>query len=294
MKEDFDKKSTLLIFPIATEHKLKLFLSQANKFSDTITKEDSNETALENEGFNIVDYLYLNNINPTLSLKKEEKAEDKFLYHYADSIKDNVSSTLSNQQKRKIFKTIYRIRLDEFNLISNSSVSEKTFLKNKVVPTKKRRRENLDNIRKKIKTGFFNNFIYKKINDALISKKSKLYFFKFPISFVNDIKKDTNKDIINISLLEIMLKKELYNEKDLINYNHNLKVIESKEIQKNEELNEILVKKYSELFKEYINSKEFNVNEINRLKNNNMGNAYIEKYIYQSKNFIEYFSEIND
>ena len=75
--ENFDKKSALFIFPIATEHRLKLFLSQANKFSDTIIKEDSNEIALENEGFNIVDYLYLNNINPALPLKKEEKAEDK-------------------------------------------------------------------------------------------------------------------------------------------------------------------------------------------------------------------------
>ena len=88
-----------------------------------------------------------------------------------------------------------------------------------------------------------------------------------------------------------MLNKELYDEKDLNNYYHNLKVIENKEINENEELMTILNKKYSELFEEYLNSIEFNINEMKRLKNNNMDKIYIEKYIYQSKNFIKYFAE---
>ena len=85
--------------------------------------------------------------------------------------------------------------------------------------------------------------------------------------------------------------KEIYDEKDLNNYYHNLNVVENKETQENEGLKEILNKKYSELFEEYINSNEFNVDEINRLKNKNMDNAYIKKYKYQSKHFIEYFTE---
>ena len=68
-------------------------------------------------------------------------------------------------------------------------------------------------------------------------------------------------------------------------------MIENKEILENEELNEILNKKYCELFEEYINSKEFNIDEINRLKNKNMDNAYIKRYIYYAKHFIEYFGE---
>ena len=43
-----------------------------------------------------------------------------------------------------------------------------------------------------------------------------------------------------------------------------------------------------------LNSKEFNIIEINRLKNNDMDNSYIERYIYQSKHFIEYFSELDE
>ena len=87
------------------------------------------------------------------------------------------------------------------------------------------------------------------------------------------------------------MKKELYNENDLSNYYHNLKVIENKETSENEELKEILNKKYCELFEEYINSKEFNIDEINRLKNNNFGDVYIKRYIYQAKHFMEYFAE---
>ena len=67
--------------------------------------------------------------------------------------------------------------------------------------------------------------------------------------------------------------------------------MENKEIQENEELVKILNKKYCELFEEYIDSKEFNIDEIKRLKNNNMDNIYIERYIYQTKNFINFFAE---
>ena len=70
-----------------------------------------------------------------------------------------------------------------------------------------------------------------------------------------------------------------------------MNVVQNKEIKENEQLKEILNKTYHELFEEYINSKEFNIDEINRLKNKNMDNAYIKRYIYCSKHFIEYFSE---
>jgi hypothetical protein len=142
-----------------------------------------------------------------------------------------------------------------------------------------------------MKTSFFNKFLYTKINEVLKDKQSKLYFVKFPISFVNDIKKDTNKDIINKSLLEIISIKELYNENDLINYYHNLKVVENKEIVENEELMRILNKKYCELFEEYINSKEFKIDEINRLKKNKMQDEYIKRYKYLANHFIEFFSD---
>ena len=292
---NFDKKSSLFKFTIPIEHKLKIFFSRSCEFPENIIKEDSNETGIENDVFDYNNNSTINKINPAIPLKKEKKIEDELLYHYSNSIKENNSNPILKKEKRKLFKVNYRIRFDDIfdkeNILLSPKSNEKTFLENKVTPTKKRRRENWDNIRKKIKTIFFNKYLYTKMNNALKNKKSKLYFLKFPITFVNDIKRNTNKDIVNISLLEIMLNKELYDEKDLNNYYHNLKVIENKEINENEELMTILNKKYSELFEEYLNSIEFNINEMKRLKNNNMDKIYIEKYIYQSKNFIKYFAE---
>ena len=295
---DFVNKSTEHKNVNTTSNHLKSFLSQCNKLysSDSFSTKDDDEyeVIFENEVSDILNYSRIQRVNPTLSLKEEEETEENF-DHYFNSVMENNQNSSIFDQKRKLFKVNYRNNFDEFKEISNAPLSplsiKKTFLNNKVLPNIKRRRENQDNIRKKLKTSFFNTFLRKKINEILNNKESRFYFEKFPISFVNDIRKNTNKDIIDKTLLEIILKKELYNEKDLSNYHHNLKVLENKEIKEIEELNEILNKKYSELFEEYINSKEFNIDEINRLKNNNMDNIYIERYIYQSKHFIEYFAE---
>ena len=289
---DFEYKSISNRLNTTTELNIKSFISKTNKFQDNDTystiEEDSKELNIENTVSNFSN-------DSSFNFANDLPLEEELLYHYSNSTKENNSNSILEHKKRKIFKVNYRYRFDDIFDKENAQLSpisnEKTFFTNKILSSKKRRRENWDNIRKKIKTIFFNKYLYTKMNDTLKSKKSKLYFLKFPITFVNDIKKDTNKDIINISLFNIMSNKELYNENDLTNYYHNLKVIENKEINENEELMKILNKKYSELFKEYINSKEFNITEINRLKNNNMENSYIERYIYQSKHFIDYFSE---
>ena len=96
-----------------------------------------------------------------------------------------------------------------------------------------------------------------------------------------------------MTLREIFEKKELYTHEKgngFENYLHNYKTVQSEEIKKNEELKNILLKTFSELFEEYINSDEFNVEEINRLKKNGMEDDYIKRYIYISKHLIEFFS----
>ena len=54
----------------------------------------------------------------------------------------------------------------------------------------------------------------------------------------------------------------------------------------NECFKDILNKKFSEFYQDYINSKQFNVDEINRLKNENKENDYIDRYIYVARNFL--------
>ena len=279
--------------PNTTSNNLKLFFSQSSKLhsSDSYSTKDENDYDINigNDFVDIADYSGIENLNPTLPLKEEVETEENFSLYF-NSVKENNQNSSFLGQKRKLFKINYRKKYDESNEIYPSSV-EKAFLNNKVLPTIKRRRENQDNIRKKLKTVFFNTFLRKKINEILNNKHSRLYFEKFPISFVNDIRKNTNKDVIDKTLLEIILNKELYSENDLSNYNHNLKVVENKEVKKIGELKKILNKTFRELFEEFINSKEFNIDEINRLRNNNLDNIYIERYIYQSKHFIEYFAE---
>ena len=299
---NFDNKSIeFKLSNATTAYNLKLFLSQANKLSSTdafsTQEEYEDDSNFENDFFDISNISNMEYINPTISLKEEEMGQEDFFALYFNSSKDNSISPEFNEEKKAIFQVNYRIRCDEEE---NDKPKDKalfqidfgnTFLKKKVLPKINRRRESKDNIRKKLKIVFFNNYLFKKINAILKSQQSKLYFEKFPITFVNDIRKNTNKDIIYMTLLEILSRKELYNEKDLDNYYHNLKVVESKEFKENENLKKILNKKYCELFEEFINSKEFNVDEINRLKKNNLDDVYIKRYIFQSKYFIKYFAE---
>ena len=159
---------------------------------------------------------------------------------------------------------------------------------------KRPRRENQDNIRRKIKRGFFNNALVKKLNDKLRSNGIIKYFEKFPRHFVNDVNKKKNKQILIMTLQEIFEKKELYSFKDKVtldNYLHNKNLFKNEEIKENEELNMIMNKTIRELYEEYINSDEFKINEINRLKNNKMQDEYITKYISLAKNLIEFFSK---
>ena len=62
-------------------------------------------------------------------------------------------------------------------------------------------------------------------------------------------------------------------------------------LEENPELNIILNKKYKDLFDEYINSDEFNIDEINRLQEKKMGDEYISRYKYLAKNFLEFLSQ---
>ena len=157
---------------------------------------------------------------------------------------------------------------------------------------KRPRNENQDNIRRKIKRGFFNNALVKKLNDKLRSNGIIKYFGKFPHLFVNDVNQKKNKQILGMTLQEIFEKKELYSIKDKVtldNYLHNKDLIQNEEIKENEELNMIMNKTICELYEEYINSDEFKISEINRLKKNKMQDEYITKYVSLAKNLTEFF-----
>jgi hypothetical protein len=276
------------MFPIAMTNEYNGYLETQYLFNEqSIIGNEQNETEYSS--------LSLNFIN-------SEKNIDQFCNFDLNMNIDEAYTkifkpTESKEKKEKIFDVVLREREGEIKSLftnieneeSNSNINDENFLKRKRYPQKRRRRENQDNMRKKIKRGFMNIALITKINVNLKLNNIISYLEKFPQNLVCDVTKKTNKDLIDMTLEQIFEKKELYDEDDLSKYEHNLKVIKSKEVQQNSELKAILNKKYSELFEEYINSKEFKVDEINRLKKK-YDNSYIENYICLAKHFIEFVS----
>ncbi len=226
-----------------------------------------------------------------LSLDEEDLSMQTrpFMNEYPINLNNSSQESCS---KDKLFDIILPKSTPIFSKLENdSSTDDGIFLERKRYSTKRRRRENKDNIRKKIKRGFLNNALINKINTIIKSNRGKLCFKRFQQHFVSDVAKKSNKVLLNMTLKEIFEKKEIYDTKELKFYYHNLKLIQSEEILENEELKNILNKKYCELYDEYLNSKEFMHDEINRLKNNKMEDSYIKRYIYLARNFINFINE---
>lgn len=145
------------------------------------------------------------------------------------------------------------------------------------IKKKRQRKKDADNILSKIKRNYINRYLHKIINGILKKNGSKHYFEKFPQNFVSDVNKKNNKNLSDMRLFQICEDKKLITNKMV------------QIIQEIKELEELMDKKYSELFKEYIDSKEYE-SSIERLKIKNMGKDYIKKYEKYAENFIEHFS----
>ncbi len=253
----------------------------------------------QGEKFSFLNFDFSKSLNPSLTKRNsvnsfEENDKDK----KSNKVMFKVKS-MNAQNKKQIFKVNYP---DKVSLFTNTEkdnipdeVNEKKMVK-EIIKRKKRRprKENKDNIRRKIKRGFLNTGVIKKLNQKLKNIGSNLYFMRFPQSFVSDIYRKTNKEVVNMTLAEIFVNKEINTSKnrpDLNNYYHNLKVVNSDEIKKNEEMQKILNMKYCDLFEDYINSDEFKIDEINRLKRKNMNEEFINRYINVSKTFIKFFRQ---
>ena len=232
----------------------------------------------------------------TSSLPLEENEDDS-----KDQSSSNLFSLESLQEKEQEKKPLFEVVYPKKDLLfskteKNSGLisieeTEETFLKRKRLPIRKPRKDNQDNMRKKIKRGFFNTALINILNQKLESFGSTKYFEKFPQFFVSDVNQKRNKEIFSMTLSEILEKKELYENEQksgFENYLHNLKVVQSEDIKENEEFKKIFKKKICELYEEYLNSDEFKIGEINRLKEKNMADDYIARYIYLANHLIEF------
>ena len=188
---------------------------------------------------------------------------------------------------------LFTVTKESFSASILIQSDDPSFLNGKRISGRRPRKDNRDNIYRKIKRGFFNIALINMLNLELKNAGSKIFFGKFPQNFVIDITKSRNKKILNMTLLQIFKKYELYKiEKgeDLYKYKHNLKMVENEEILGNEGIKRILNKTFKELYTEYVNSDEFINVEIKRLKGNKNDDDYIKRYINLAKNLIKFFS----
>ena len=173
----------------------------------------------------------------------------------------------------------------------------------------KKRKENADNIRKKIKSRFLKS-LKNAINKKLKLANSKMSFDFLPQSFICNISKNLNIYILNRTFEEVFStnfiqneKKENINNINNINnknkvnfdkYQKNRKVLEY--IKENDEISEKLdfniIKdmKFYQIYDEYLRSKEFE-NEIIKIKKKERNNCYIYNFINLACNLICFFSQ---
>ncbi len=224
--------------------------------------------------------------------------EEEFLNTLELAVNDcfkikNENSMKQVKNSRKIFEVIRPEKIELFSKLEGDLFKEEenSLINRKRYKVKRSRRENQDNIRKKIKRGFFNSALIPKINMIIKKQGGKFFFEIFKQHFVSDVTKESNMELYNMTLEEIFKKKELYHQTELNTYYYNLKIFNSKEIQENKELKNILNIKLFKIFEDFINSKEFLIDEVNRLKNKNMEDLYIKRYIYLGKNFMKFINE---
>ena len=150
----------------------------------------------------------------------------------------------------------------------------------------KHRKDNADNIRKKIKVRFHKN-LKNSINEKLQKAGSKYIFKALPQSFITNITKKINEPILDLPIKVLFS----LNFKDRKNKAYNLFVLEyldnHKDISEKANFNKIKNMKYQEAFNEYLLSKEFKL-AISRLKKEKENDKYIKKYIIKAYSFINF------
>ena len=253
------------------------FLHNTSRYSNLIG-EDEMEKSLENKISNTLNNRFnadvFNNYNDS-----ESEEVSNF-----DNIPDSghliieIPSKDKNQKKNSQF-------------FESPTPEKENFLLNK----KKKRDGNEnkfsreDNARRGVARFFFNRYLKNIIEKMKKDCKCILYFNFFPEKFIFEAVKKTNKHFLDFTLEQLLENKELYVNKDPLNYySQNAKVIielkseKNKDIMEQLEYNKILKTTYRDLFKEFLKSDEYK-NHFDYLISNK-GETEAEKF--------KYFSEI--
>ena len=278
-----------------TDYAMKICLK---KIGNTFIYPSSNENSENDSKEEINKSFVIKEFNDIKKSMKNNMGQDQLPEHHIEkSMKNNMGQDplpdRQNLRKTKIF-FIQKIRvMNKRKRICNSG--------GKQVKKKKRLYQEY-NMRIKIARKFCNKYLIKKINKILKKIKCPPYFEKFQKNLVLNIATKNYKKHLDLTLEEIFSKKKLYEIKNkgnnFKNYYHNLialnklKSVEFKYVIEKTEINNILKKKFHDLFQDYLNSDEFK-EQIEEMKNdvNEYSNDYIERYIQFNINFIKNYKK---
>ena len=282
---NIEQEEEISFFDISSSFNI---FKENNNFGDlnvsSIKKEQEKEKniiELEDDFPKSTDFTSNNEENNFKSSFFKEEEDEKFFGSLISKDGDLESfKGLFIGEKKAIFKVIYPIR-------------DKSFLKRKTLAKGRSHDDRLDNIRVRIKRTFFNYILLTKLNENLKRIGSNKYFQKFPQHLVSDIDRKRNKEIFGLTLRKFIENEELNckeKKNNLGNYNHNLDVLKDNKVKNNLEFQKIIDKTIKQLYEEYINSDEFQINEINRFKYVKKENdEYIKTYKEVSKKLLEFF-----
>ena len=277
-------------------------ITTKNKFS-------LNDSQKEIENQNDLDFMIKdkNVVFLNLNLIDDDSSNDKNNYNIK-----NCSVIEKIKNKQNIFRIIYPKKFIIFNqgsydtntreYINNIFHKEKQykilFFSRMKTIKKKNRKNNNDNIRKKIKTRFL-KALKNTVNNKLKLAGSKKLFTFLQQKFIINVSKEMNKDILDLTFKELFstnfCQPDKNDDANIRKFYENLKVLEylenNKDISQKSSYNVFKNMKYYQIFEEYLRSKEFEI-EVNSLKQQfRNDDKYIKKYIKLAYGLNEYFSQ---
>ncbi len=239
---------------------------------------------------------------PSKEAKTEENLETNFLGKKRNLFKIDYLSTnysvFNNgnfcEYSRQIIDEVMKNFSDNYSKNeddSNSKPGNKR--KSKKILNVQKRKENSDNIRKKIKSRFL-KVLRNSVNERLKCAGSDKLFKFLPQQFIANVSKGKNKAVLNLSFKELFSTNFCEGQKiDDFNYHHNLSVINyleaNKEISEKSNFKKFKDMKFYEIYNEYLKSKEFEM-EIASLKQEKETDNYIKNYIIKASDLIDFFS----
>jgi len=199
----------------------------------------------------------------------------------------------NNNYARQIINEVKK-KGKNLKILTSSNNPENLHRKKRRLLNIRKRRENSDNIRKKIKSRFLKT-LKNRINEILKLAGSEKFFSFLPQIFICNVSKEKNRGALDMTFKEVFTKNfyigEKVNYSDLKKYYHNLSVIEYLENNKviSEKSNYNIFKNmiYKQIYDEYLNSKEFEL-EIEALQKTE-SEKYIKLYINKAINLTDFF-----